>query len=66
MTTSTHFSPAIDKLSGPENIKTWQFVVSLLILLIKPINYVHIQTCTTAKDIWNKFKATLNSSRIHG
>lgn len=35
-----------------------------LILLIKPINYANIQSCTAAHEIWNKFKLTFEESGL--
>lgn len=29
-----------------------------IVLLVKPINYVHIEECTTAKEVWDKLLAT--------
>lgn len=37
---------------------------SKLVLLIKPINYVHIKACTTAKQIWEKLQFTFQDSGL--
>lgn len=37
---------------------------SKLILLIKSSNYVHIRTCTTAKEIWLKLQGTFEDSGL--
>lgn len=34
---------------------------SQLILLIKPVNYAHIQSCETAHDIWERLSTTFDS-----
>ena len=37
---------------------------SKLVLLIEPINYVHILNCTTAKQIWTALKATFSDTGL--
>lgn len=37
---------------------------SKLILLIKPINFVHIQRCQSAKEIWDTLKLTFSDSGL--
>lgn len=37
---------------------------SKLVLLIKPINFAHIQSCETAKDMWQKLKDTFEDSGL--
>jgi hypothetical protein len=38
---------------------------SIIILLLKPINYVHIKTCTTAKEVWDKLQLTFQDSGLY-
>lgn len=35
-----------------------------LILMVNPENYVHIQNCTTAKEVWDKLKTTFEDSGL--
>lgn len=35
-----------------------------IILLIEPLNYVHIQNATTAKEVWEKLKAAFEDSGL--
>lgn len=37
---------------------------SKIILLIDPINYVHVRSCTTAKDVWKKLQAAFEDSGL--
>lgn len=45
---------------APKNVKAR----TKLVLLIKPINYVHISTCTNAHQIWSKLKETFQDSGL--
>lgn len=36
-----------------------------IILLINPINYVHVEDCTTAKQVWDKLKTTFEDSGLY-
>lgn len=37
---------------------------SKIILSVDPINYVHIQDCTTAKEVWEKLQVTFEDSGL--
>lgn len=37
---------------------------SKIILLLDPINFVHVQSCKTAKEVWEKLKATFDDSGL--
>ncbi|XP_046472611.1 uncharacterized protein [Neodiprion pinetum] len=37
---------------------------SKIILMIEPVNYVHIQNATTAKEVWDKLKAAFEDSGL--
>ena len=65
---SSQFMPNIEKLDcivGIEkDVDKLIKAKSKLILLIKPINFAHIQSCNTAKEIWDKLRLTFEDSGL--
>lgn len=46
------------------NEKSIEKAKSKIILLLDPINYVHVQTAKTAKEVWDKLKVAFDDNGL--